>query len=290
MRGKRGMVLWMILGLLVSLTGCQLAREEAGAQADRMIGALVALEGLEQFGPETDARLYAVQDEQGRYGFEGVKGSCILAAVNRMYDDISYGDEVAHVEWQQDNWFDDVKKGYAYRDDGESLTAEATVWLEPADETVFLYIHPVYLAADGRVYAAEGEATALDLSLYERGETTTLERTETYFTVRDGQQRTVEASVRIIFGVKYPAERVAVLQMSADNQVIDRRAYAPEALPEDITTAADAAYLLIESHTRDERGDEVVERSAYNRIDEFMKVFVDGGGVCVPRTIGLTWK
>ncbi len=292
MRNMRGMAL-LTLALLVSLTGCQLAREDAGAQVDRMIGALVTLEKLERFIPERDAdamRLYAAQDEQGRYAFEGVRGSCILAAANPMYDDISLIDEVAYVEENhQENWFDDVEKGYACLDDGEHLTVEATIWLEPAEEAAFLYVNPVYLAADGRVYAAPAES-AYDFSLCERGEATTLEWSETYATTRDGQRRSVEATVRLTFGIKDPAERVAVLQMSADNRVVDRREYAPGELPEDIAMKAGAAWLLVESHTRDERGNEAVVRSAYNRSDDFMKVFIDGDGVCALRTIELNWK
>ena len=58
---------------------------------------------------------------------------------------------------------------------------------------------------------------------------------------------------------KYPTERVCVLLYGEDGELLGREEFAPEAAPEKIP-AGDAAYAVVEDHTRDDSGEKAVER------------------------------
>lgn len=300
MRIRRGMAMLLALCLTVPLTGCQLAREEEAAR-DRLVGALVTLQSLDLFDvegflndhPESlsrggavelsgtsskyDGRLYAVATD-GEYRFAGVEGALMLLSVETGPDGSST------VSNQVDDWLTDVRQGVRYVDESRSeQSLEATLCLSPAGSGAYVRLNPVYRAGDGRVYVMEGQCGRFDFT--DRGETGAMALAEEWTATENGETKAEAIRVQLNIRMETPSECITVCQMDADDRELTRREYAAEALPERIAPESETAWLLVEHRA----ADGTVRRTIREPGDASLKVFTDGGDVCIARSIDLDW-
>lgn len=307
----------VLLALLLLMSGCQLARPdgETASSGDRLIGVLVTKEYLDLFDFEAyfqdhtsellqggdhvvedtqpyEGRLYATMttetktNEDGgtvtlqKYVFEGVEGSSYF-----VYS-VSEEDGPGYTATESGEEISDGHTNLSYSDQEEAMDLEATIYYAPQDgeDVISFYFNPVYQTADGQVYAMSGSGTStnVDGAGVSFGHTLREENTET----ENGVSKTWRSSVKVTVESVDPPERITVLQMGEDHQIVSETAYEPGSLPEAMTLPAEIAYLLVETHTGG-----TVKRELVDRDTETLTTFrCRDDGICVKQTTTLTWE
>lgn len=71
---------------------------------------------------------------------------------------------------------------------------------------------------------------------------------------------------------KYAPEKVFILQMNEENQVIEEFEYVPKDVPESIDAEESTAYFIVKTERTDKDGKKIVERTLYDR-EETIKLY-----------------
>lgn len=309
MKHKRLLVMGIALAVLFSFVGCQLAKEEGGAQGnaerDRLIGVFLTQEYLDLFdwdgffndnagtlvggdivvseenAAAYEGRLYATltrethTDDAGEiyervdYRFDGVEGIRFFC--------VEEGDTTYIMI--SDPGISGVRQAITDTEDAERIDLEAVLYVEAAaeTETIAWYLNPVYQSADGSVYATAGQGTSLAGGMAEGASfSTTFDETETI--TADGASKERGASIKVSIEAKFPAERIRVLQMDAENAILAMKEYDAAALPEKIVPEPGAEYLIVETVKRDLAGEETISRALYGREETKFITFCRGEG------------
>ena len=322
MKIKRRLTAFLAAAMLFNLTGCQLARQDAGEDAggpgDRLIGVFITEEYLDLFDFEGylkdnvqdlagggviaaddssyQGRLYAelktltlTDEENGGlvtakdYIFEGVEGISYFSATVPATEDTE-----SYTTSSSDQAITDGHMEIHCGDDEDKLTLEGTLYLS-AERSGGQYINPVYQSADGRVYAVTGSGFMIS---GERSEGSVYSQTleETTTVTENGSRRQASSSITISVAVMHAPEQIAVLQMDADSSVLSRTAFQPGELPGSIKLSPGAAYLLVETHKRGSDGNPQVTRGLYDSSNEALETFYcRKDGVCVKQWTQLEW-
>ena len=210
------------------------------------------------------------------YVFEGVDGIRFFSAV--FSDENGNGSRGVGA----DDRVSGVHQSIHVTDEGESYEITGTVYLAAGNEENELYVNvnPVYQTADGAVYAVRGESYAMGMGdlcvkLEESG------------SFSEGDEETTNGfSVELHFSSIEPAREVVILQFDGGNELLDSKAFLPDALPESVTPLPGAQYLIVESRTADG-----VSREIYERDDEVLHVFVEReNGVSARRSCEIRWN
>ena len=295
------------------LLGCsgavQIARNDAqtiSAEPGRLIGALITTEPLDLFDIEGylndhagrllsggeigmeestgyEGKLYAVQKNKGRpeYAFEGVNGIRYFAA--EMEDEHgSYTQSVS------DEGISDGHMAVNSSDEATSVSLEGTIYVSTKStrEIVQYYVNPVYQAADGRVYAMEGNSISIDDETGSGGGKMTVTLNESDSQTAGDKSTSRESSVKISIAFIEPPERVTVVQMDGENRPLDRKEYRIGEVPETLAVMQGAEYLVVET-----RGtDGTTTRALYQKEDEsFTTLSSREDGICVQRWTEIVW-
>lgn len=308
--------------LLLALSGCQLAREDAGegVMADRLIGALVTEQSIGGFcvsdgpaaqgggwsgsviGPEGAAtghpdRLYAslvvrtltdgqtgARTDAREYAFEGVEGIAYFAAT--VPEDQR---EEAFIANGSDEAIADGHMSVHVGDSENSTSLEGTIYLSVERKGV-LYINPVYQSADGRVYALRGNGVLLD-GVEGEGSVYTYEMEEVQTVREAGEEKSERFSIRLSLVTMRPPREITILQMDAQSAILSRTQYAPGQLPDELALAPEVAYLLVETRGGAPGAQAAVTRAVYGRDDELLPAFYcREDGVCVKQWTQLAWQ
>ena len=259
-------ILALILAVLM-LSGCQLASEEKREDQlqDKLVGVFVTFEHLDlEFdiegwlranpgalgdgditlepgeGMAYEEKLWASVTEEG-WSFPGIDG----LIMGQM--------------WKDDHWagfstegFSEMKTAVEQTETLDSVAEEGTIYI-PFDTDAFIfYSNPVYMTPDGAYYAQQGSGFSGDgMAIGGMSQSIKCEIKETL----DGVEKEYSAEYTVrIEGVKL-AEKVVLVQMSAEHTELDRAEYLPNQMPESVTPAADAAYLIVEEYADDEGGE-----------------------------------
>ena len=181
-----------------------------------------------------------------------------------------------------DDRVSDVHQSIHATDEGESYEITGTVYLAAGNEENELYVNvnPVYQTADGAVYAVRGESYAMGTGDW------SVKLAESESVSSEGGQTTNDFSVELYFSYIEPAREFVILQFDGGNELLDSKAFQPDALPESLTPLPDAQYLIVESRTADG-----VSREIYERDEEVLHVFVEReNGVCARRSCEIRWN
>ena len=288
-------IIALILAVLM-LSGCQLASEEKREDQlqDKLVGVFVTFEHLDlEFdmegylsdnidriadgeeivlepgeGMEYEERLWAEVGEQGlRFpGYEGL----VMGQV-----------------WKEDHWAGFSTEGFCEHkthvnqtDTLDGIEEEGTVYV-PFGTDVMFCANPIYMTADGKYYALRGDSFQ---STIDSGSMSQSIQDEKTWTV-DGEETVYSAKfTTTVQGVNL-AEKVVLVQMSADHTELDRAEYLPGELPESVTPAADAAYIIVEEYT-----DGKVTRTLCQPGDEPIRVFYQSEQLwCLPEFMQVNW-
>ena len=248
-------VICLLLAAMMSLSACQLAVPEmenpGGVEKyDQLMGVLITKGPMEEFDPlaliedgeyteyTDDSPVYGtVSDEGGIYKFGNIEGTVLVL---HEVDENCYGFVMREGLVSKFNYFvSDSDEGAEHKAEHK---IEGTVWVSADVKEVILYMNPIYRTPDGRVYMMSGKGSYFEPGGgYEcteslSGETTRKENGETYiFSVR------VEITV-ITAAVD---ETITVIQINENGEEIKRETFLAENMPEEFTTQAGTACLLV---------------------------------------------
>ena len=260
-------VICLLLAAMMSLSACQfavpemenpdaenpgevgkdgLAIPDAENPGDRLMGVLITKGPMKEFDPlaliedgeyteyTDDSPVYGTVSEDGRiYKFGDIEGTVLV-----MHED----DENSRGLSWSGGPVSDPKQSVNVSEEGTKDKIEGTVWVSADAEEVILYMNPIYRTSDGRVYVMSGKGAYFEPGGgYEctqslSGETTRKENGETYiFSMR--------VEITIIGAV--PDETVTVIQMNENGEEIKRETFLADNMPEEFTTQAGTAFLLV---------------------------------------------
>lgn len=210
------------------------------------------------------------------YVFEGSDGIRFFSAV--------FSDEngTSRLGVSSDDRVSGVHQSVHVTDEGESYEITGTVYLAAGNEENELYVNvnPVYQTADGAVYAVRGDSYAMGSGDW------SVKLAESRSFSSGGEKTTNGFSVELHFCSIEPAREVVILQFDGGSELLDSKAFLPDALPESITPLPDAQYLIVESRTLDG-----VSREIYERDDGLFSVFVGReDGVFARRSCEIRWN
>lgn len=312
---KRNLMVTVCCALILcALLGCQLARENAGTNSyeDRLIGIFITTEYLDLFDFEGylsdnhtsfrggeitmsgntqpyQGRLYATQVtktltneetsdtiETEEYVFEGIEGiSYFSPTVPATVEHESY------VTTMSDGAISDGHISINVGDDRNSRTMEGTLYVTPSVMNPIYYFNPVYQSADGIVYLVSGGGISTS-GIDSEGAVMSQTLDAVYTVTENGKTKANSISVRISISVMFVPKKISILQMSADNTLISRAEYEPDAMPGIFAPETDTAYLIVETHKRDETRSLKISREIYDRGAENIETFfARADGICV---------
>lgn len=314
MNKKKTTIFCLLLALIFILSGCQLAKEDLNEPTqtkDRLAGVFLTTTWLDLFdsdryieenlsaimnGREISAarrqqyegRLYAkmVPSDNGRphdFIFENVEGIRYFSAY------VSVNGEEYHTLISDPG----IVGGGTHiktSDEGESIEFSGTLYLWPQiNKTTTYYVNPVYQQADGQIYCVKGNGWMIDSSSVP-GASITTTLTDSVKTTVNGETKAYTASCAMSIDTMYRPEKIAVLQMDANGQLLSRQEYAPEALPDEMVLDAGVAFLIGETQAFSPEGEMQFTRALYQPGDaSFSAFYAREDGLCIPVSVSLLW-
>lgn len=322
MKHKIYAALVCVLGIFM-LTGCRLARENADdtTPEDKLVGVFITTEHLDLFDFEGylsdnftnvkdgeivldgdtekyQGRLYAelkaktlTNEETGEiieteeYVFPVAGISFFSATVPPKGEFESYITSVS------DPAISDGHIDYKVSDEGESIVLTGTIYASPDKLSRTYYFNPVYQSADGRVYAVTGSGFMCDGGFESEGGLYSQTLDAEITSVENGKSKTDSVSVTISLSIMFATEKIAVLQMDQNSSILFEAAYAPDEMPESISVQKDTAYIIVETHKRDQAGKIKISREIYGgEAENIATYFLRKDRVCVKKWTRLVWS
>lgn len=320
---RKILAIFLAVLILFTTSGCQLAIEDKGEQTgqDRLIGVLITDKYLDLFDMEGylkdnfnkyssggiinidsadskyQGRLYAtlttrtLRDDTGKtfetreFVFDNIEGIPYFSArVPATYEDAGFATSVS------DEAISDGHISIHHGDDEEKTSLEGTIYVSMGQAAKSRYINPVYQSADGSVYAISGSGIML---AGEQGEGSTYTQTldETTTVRENGKSKTVSFNIKISLSIMIPPEKIVIMQMDKDSNIISKTEYFPGKLPETLTPEAGADYIIVESYKRDSENNLITSRSIYDRKNQNLETFYcRDDGICVKQWTNLNWN
>lgn len=323
MKIKKAFAIFLTVFILFTLTGCQLALEDKGESQNkgRLIGIFVTDEYLDLFDMEGylndninkfsggglinidgnnsqyQGRLYAtlatrtLKDDTGKtldtkeFVFDGVEGIPYFAATVPATEN-----EESFTTSGSDEAISDSHMGIYCGDAEDKTTLEGTIYVSMNQAAKSRYINPIYQNSDGSVYATSGNGIML---AGEQGEgsvyTQTLEETTTV--TENGKSKSVSIYIKISMSIMLPPEKIIIMQMDKNSDIISKTEYSPGKLPDTLTPEAGVDYIIVENYKRDPESNWITSRSIYDRRNENLETFYcRDDGICVKQWTNLDWN
>ena len=157
------------------------------------------------------------------------------------------------------------------------------------DRHVIFKFYPIYQTDDGRIYLTRGNSMGMSgADGVSVTHTLTSDKTETI----GGKSERVKVRVAITAVSRPTPKKFTVAHMDEDDNLLKLEEFAPDALPESITAADGAAYLIGTSYGQDGDG-ETAEYSICNRdgrIQPPLDTFAYQDGKLKAVCIWVNWK
>ena len=157
------------------------------------------------------------------------------------------------------------------------------------DRQVIFNLYPIYQTSDGRIYLTRGNSMGMSGADGARiTHTLTSDKTETI----SGKSERVKVRVAITAVSRPTPTKFTVAHMDENDDLLKLEEFAPDALPESITAADGAAYLIGTSYGQDGDG-ETAEYSICNRdgrIQPPLDTFAYQDGKLKAVCIRVNWK
>lgn len=299
----------LMLIVCVMLTGCRLATDEVNdnglVNPDKLVGVVVTTEHLDLFdieaflkdnpqalkggsigsvGPEYQNRIYAQEEIERTTTEDGVPCTTVYYNFNHM-------EGIKLLAYQTKTVLEDGSilaettvcsntEGIYEARMGNGMN-EGTIFVPEGDKAAF-FINPVYQDSDGRLYLLAGTGISMQEMQGSMWQTITEKRNES----ENGQETASEEyGFKICVTAVTVTERVAIIQMSGDNTVLDRKEFDPNEMPEELTPEEGCAYILVEEYAGDE-----ISRTMIEPDDRYITVYVKSDQpYCVARGTEILW-
>lgn len=304
---KRLVCICVLLVLLLS--GCQLARADAEElpTKDLLVGVMVTREYLDLFDIEGylndnasallgdsdhviedttgyEKRIYANM-ENGSCVFDQVDG--ILFAAYEFDEETQKGVRVTPCN--------EISDGHINTEETEGFlltTMEGTIFVDDRIGEVHYVFNPVYQDESGNVYLTSGSGLGSNI---EPGIGTKMSHniSDEFEINQNGRTEGFRTEIKINVEAVSLAEKYVLVSMDQKHNELTRTEFAAEAMPENVSPAEGAAYLLVEIWRMDTEGEESVTRTIHTADDEdktFEIYLALEDGVCVQEQIEILWK
>lgn len=323
-RKSKSLSILLPVCLVFLLSGCQLAKEEmVGAGKDRLIGVYITTEHVDLFDMEeyieehpnmllqgetvqigkADSleyanRLYAVKEketlhyedgtageEMDRYVFKETEGFGCFAP---MMEDPKTGS--SYLSLESDEEISDAKSLVNSRDDEEKVELSGTIYICPSKgKNVTIYCNPVYQSQDGRVYLLAGNGMSFEAPGSE-GVVMSTEISETVTLTEEGETRNYSTAVKVSAEIVFMPEKIRILQMDGQGNVIDKQEYVPGEMPDELIPLDGTEYLIVETCKKAMGDSENIKRELIDKqIDGFRTLNRKENGICVQKWTHVWW-
>ncbi|RRD93529.1 hypothetical protein EII17_12400 [Clostridiales bacterium COT073_COT-073] len=311
MNRKYGLIL-MIIGCLLGLSACQLARPEKGESAgDQLIGVYISYDHISQAEEvkinaagqitiEVDdekSRLYAIKTEEIKetedgqkyinydFHFPEIAGIKMLATV--LNDPLNH--KARQIFVVKDQAVTEVNmeiKGE--REKNEFVHLKGIVYQDADLEGKMLFVNPVFQTADGRVYLRSGKGFAVygDKLSGNFRQTTTLRNTAV---VDDGnEKKEQETVIEMTIVLEKPDEEIVIIQMDKNNEIIDRQNYSVQQMSDKFWPKPEAEYLLA---VISKAGGIKTKPIIYTKAEEEFSYLRQGeNGILIKESVEIQWE
>lgn len=281
------------------LTGCQLASTEQKESRleDKLVGVFVTFDHLDlafDMQGYLNDNAHSISDGGEIVVDEGeamaYEGKLFAEVGERGWEFPGYDGIILGQMWNEDHWvgfttegIQDIKSRVSRNETLDAIEEEGTIYVDAGLEDFIYYVNPVYMTPEGEYYATQGDS-------FSSGNTGVGGMS---MSINCESKETVD-DVENVYSAKYTvgiqgvtlADRVVLVQMSAEHKELERTEYAPEAMPESVTPADGAAYLIVEEYAGEE-----VTRTLCQPEDEHINVFYQTDKVyCLPSYTVINWN
>jgi len=320
MKSKKILIIALLIAILVSLAGCQLAIEDMQeiATEDILIGALITLEPLILFDSDSyinenidrimsengqdidiskyEGRLYAKlvtkthtneetnqTSESSEYVFEDIEGITYIAAT------ISDSDGVYTLASSSDGISDGHTKVTGGNTQKE-INLEGTIYVSITSTNRAFFISPVYQSSNGDVYAVTGSGyisgqTEVEGSVFSQ----TLEDSKTI--TENGITKTQKSSVKISISYIHSPFKISIYQMDKNNSIVRHNNFVPDEVPDNISLDSDTDYIIVETHKYNDENNLVISREIHDKDEDYINTFYCmENGICSKKYVKLIWQ
>ena len=265
---------WIFI-ICIMLTGCRLATDEVNDKGlvnqDELVGVVVTQEHLDLFdmeaflrenpqailkGGEIDTTGY-----EGRiYAQEVVEESTTEDGVpcTTTYYNFDHVDGMALLDYHAQTVLEDgtVLADMMVGDCSDGILSvaylgdrlEGTIYVPEGSGEVLFFTNPVYQDSEGRLYLVAGTGSSTNELSGSMWHTITAESTENL----NGETTTRTREVVITMESAQVPDKVAIVQMSGENEMLDRQEFTPETMPENLTPVDGCSYILVEEYVGEE--------------------------------------
>lgn len=305
----------------LSLCGCQLAQKDASEDSAtaHIIGVFITTEYLDLFDAEAylsdqfiginsgevnftensdryDGRYYAtlqtITDLHGpdskttyyQYQFPNLKGFAFFSANHP--DSVDMSDFLAS---NYDSAISDVHTSIFVTDAGQRVELTGTLNLSMSFTNKEIFLNPVYETQDGSVYVESGDSFMQGCTTSE-GTFVTQTISDTTTTTSNGVSETKGNSIALSIAFLYSPDKITVIQMDQNNEVVKRVEYQPGEMPETLKPEAATEYILVETHKTDSEGSPVVTRDLYTKESHALFSYYErADGICINQSTSIEW-
>lgn len=287
-----------ILLAVCLLTGCRLASTEQkeSPHEDKLVGVFVTFDHLDlPFDMEgyLNDNAHAISDGGEIVVEEGeamaYEGKLFAEVGERGWEFPGHDGIILGQMWNGDHWvgfttegIQDIKSRVSRTDTLDAIEEEGTIYVDAGLEEFIYYVNPVFMTPNGEYYATQGDSfSSGNTGVGGMSMSVNCEIRETVDDVENVYSAKYTARVE---GVTL-ADRVVLVQMSADHQELTRAEYTPDAMPESVKIVEGAGYLIVEEYAGDE-----VTRTLCQPGDEHINVYYQTDKVyCLPNFTTIDW-
>ncbi len=302
---KRISVASLTLFVIFTLTGCQLAREDGGAEnsQDKLIGVYVSYEHVDLFDIEGyindnlnfsggelivegdnqkyQGRLYATRKDEVKtasqgekytetdFTFDGIEGVGMFSPT--LTDPLD--NERTYISSCGGEGFTDYHLSINNGDNEEGIELEGTLYVPLNAINDAVYINPVYQSGDGRVYLVSGDGFGASEQNEVDGSFFTQTISDKTTVTENGNSKEYSSTVKVSVSAMNPTEKVTILQMDKDSNIIKKDEYKPEAVPEELKPESVTDYIIVESAKSTYDKQTKIDRTIFTKDDEQLWFF-----------------
>lgn len=310
---KRMSVVLVTLLIFTTLTGCQLAQEDVTAEKSqaKLIGVYVSYDYVDlsenymkdnfKFSSsqlkvndkrqKDERRMYATRKNEVQtaskinnythtiFVFEDLEG------IGMFYPTIAdpLNNDLTYISLSADEGFTDVKRHVIKNDNEDEVKLEGTVYISSGCMKKPIYINPVYQSADNRVYLVIGQGF---IATGDNGEGGVYSKTlnEKITVKENGKSQVYSSTVKVSVATMNPTEKVTILQMDKNSNILNQDEYNPEDVPKELKPQSLANYIIVESTKITHNKQTKIERIIFSKSDQELWFFCKGDNKILIKT------
>ena len=317
---KKILAILLTLTIIFSFSGCQLALPDGATEKgqDRLIGAYLSYEHIDLFdfegymndnltfaGGEIKiegdsqkyaGRMYATRKDDVKTASQGEK----YTETNFVFDEVEgigmfsptitdpLNNDLTYISSSGDEGFCDGKFNVKSGDNEDGLELEGTVYISSGDMSSAVYINPVYQSEDGRVYLVSGQGFSFTGDNNEGG-VYTQTITDKVTITENGKSKGYSCSVKVSIATMNPTQKVTIIQMDKDSNILKRTDYKPEEVPMEFLPEGATEYIIVESTKVSFDKSRKTERTLFSKSDDSLWFFKSGDKVLLKTHTVILW-